>query len=118
MQIFVVAQMFAQACTGGKCPTGIGEISYTFDGFVSDVARIAVGIGGVAAIGLVAYGAFTLLTSTGDPEKLMSGREIITNALIGLALISLAVVVLSFLGWDFLGLGRWAGINFGNIGQP
>lgn len=77
--------------------------------FISTVGGIGIGVGGVSAIGLVTAGAFAILTSAGDPEKLMNGREMITNALMGLALIVLALFVLELLGWDILGLGRLGG---------
>jgi hypothetical protein len=58
----------------------------------------------------VALGAGKILTSSGEPEKLMEGKEMITNALMGLALIVLSVFVLEFLGVQILGiteLGNW-----------
>ncbi len=99
----------------GSIPTAIGNIPSNMCDLVSKVAAISVGIAGVIAIGLLAAGGFTLLTSAGNPDKLMSGREIITNALIGLALIILSVFVLELLGWDFLGIGALTGVNFSNI---
>jgi hypothetical protein len=89
--------------------TGIGPIPTNIADFVSIIGKIGVGLGGVSAIGLMAAGAITILTSAGDPEKLMNGREMITNALMGLALIVLALFVLQLLGWDILGLGRIGG---------
>lgn len=98
----------------GSVNTAIGPISADPGSFISTVLKLAVGIGGVAAIGLIAAGGFTILTSTGDPEKLMNGREMITNALMGLALIVLSMFILEFLGWDILELDRWAGVQFNN----
>ncbi len=86
--------------------TAIGTIPADMNLFVTRIAHIAAGLGGVAAIGLLTYGGFTVLTSAGDPEKLMNGKEIITNALTGLALVVLAVFILEFLGVGILGLNE------------
>lgn len=108
-----IYKLFAAGPT--SVDTAIGTFSGSMGGFVSQIARIAVGLGGVAAIGLLAYGGFTVLTSTGDPEKLVEGREIITQALMGLALIVLAVVILQWIGWDIIGIGRLTGVNLNNL---
>ena len=71
---------------------------------MSYIAGIAIGLGGIAAVGLLIAGAVTILTSTGEPEKLLNGREMMTNALMGLALIVLALFILEFLGWGILGI--------------
>jgi hypothetical protein len=97
---------------GDTIRTGIGDIPTDFAGFVGFIATIGIGVGGVAAIGLLTAGAFTILTSTGEPEKLLNGREMISNALMGLALIVLALFVLQFLGWDVLRIGDLTGIPF------
>lgn len=100
--------------------TALGPIPADMGSFINTIANLGVGIGGVLAVGLLAYGGFTILTSSGDPEKLMQGREIITNALMGLALVILAVVVLQWLGWDILGIGNLTGVSrdLGNISNP
>ncbi|MEA3357360.1 MAG: hypothetical protein U9Q67_02900 [Patescibacteria group bacterium] len=120
----VLNQMVILAQCGGGCGadqvcTAIGCISYDMGSAVNQFTGIAIGLGSVIAIGLVAYGGFTILTSTGEPEKLLNGREILTNALMGLALIVLAVFVLEFLGWDVLGIGNLGtgGIPFGSVGN-
>ncbi len=99
------------ACPADHLDTAIGCIPYQDPGVtVSSLLGLGAGIGGVVAIGLVALGAGKILTSAGEPEKLMEGREMITNALMGLAMIVLSVFILQFLGVDILGiteLGRW-----------
>ncbi len=91
--------------------TPFGPINANMGDVVSTIGKIGVSVGGIAAIGLMSAGAIRILTSTGDPEKLMEGREMITNALMGLALVVLALFVLQFLGWDLLGLGRLGGYS-------
>ena len=97
---------------GQPVKTAVGTFSSNFSEFVGEIATIGIAVGGVAAIGLLTAGAITILTSTGEPEKLLSGREMITNALMGLALIVLALFVLEFLGWDVLRIGDVTGVPF------
>ena len=98
----------------GTVNTAFGPMSTDVAEFISFLGKIGIGFGGVAAVGLLIAGGFSILTSTGEPEKLMNGREMITNALIGLALIVLALFVLQFLGWDVLGIGRLTGYDLGD----
>ncbi|GEM_PF-4074867 len=70
-----------------------GEIS-DFVGLVYDFAMpLAV----FCAFVLLGYGAFKLIMSTGDPEKLNEAREIITNAILGVLMIGLGIGLLYFL---------------------
>ena len=98
----------------GSVNTAFGPISTNMSDFISLIGKIGISVGGVAAIGLLIAGGFSILTSTGEPEKLMNGREMITNALVGLALIVLALFVLEFLGWDVLGIGELTGYELGD----
>lgn len=51
--------------------------------------------GSVAAMAIV-YGAFTLLTSAGESEKVESAKKTITYAIIGLVIIALAKPIINF----------------------
>lgn len=92
--------------------TPFGTIPADMGSFVSTFAKVGIGFGGVAAIAMITIGAVTILTSTGNPDKLMEGRGMITNALVGLTLVVLALFVLQLLGWDILGIGRLTGVQF------
>ena len=92
-------------------PTAVGDVTPTVEGVVNKFVSIGVGVGGVAAIGLMIYGGIMLLTSSGEPEKLMEGREILTNAIMGLALIVLSVFVLEFLGFNVLNISELTGVG-------
>lgn len=100
--------------------TALGDIDADIGSLVTEVGAIGVGVGGIAAIGLIIAGAFTVLTSAGDPEKLMNGREMITNALMGLALVVLALFILQFLGWNLLDIGALdrGGVGFNQFDGP
>lgn len=84
---------FAQAATVTVID-GLGGFSTEPDDFTGKLYGIGLGLGGVVAAILVAVGAYSILTSGGDVQKVKDGREQISNAIMGFALILLAVTVI------------------------
>lgn len=74
----------------------ISQVSNQQDltGLVNSLVQLAVPLGVLAAVGLMAYAGYVMITSQGNPEKLGDAREIATNAIIGFALIALSVAIL------------------------
>lgn len=70
--------------------------------FVAWLLRFAIGIGGGIAFILMLVGAFQIITSGGDPEKLKAGKELITSALMGLIMIIFSLFLLKLIGVDIL----------------
>lgn len=64
--------------------------------------RWALGIGGGIAFLLILYSGFLIMTSTGIPDRIKAGQELLTSALAGLILLIFAVFVLQFIGVDIL----------------
>lgn len=58
-------------------------------------------MGGVAFL-LMLYGAFLMITSAGNPEKVKAGRETITSALAGLIFAIFSLFILRVIGIDIL----------------
>lgn len=58
-------------------------------------------MGGVAFL-LMLYGAFLMITSAGDPEKVKAGQETITSALTGLIFAIFSLFILRLIGVDIL----------------
>lgn len=83
--------------------TAIGCINVSGpEGFVSSILSLAIGIGGGIAFLLIIFGAFQILTSSGNPEKVKAGKELITSAIAGLLLIIFSVFILRLLGAEIL----------------
>lgn len=59
--------------------------------------------GGIAFLYLI-YGGFIFLTSSGNPERLAHGKEIIVSAMSGLLLIIFSIFLLRVIGVDILNL--------------
>lgn len=88
--------------------TALGCISTEPQGFISWLLQKVIGIAGGIAFLLILFGGFQILTSTGDPEKLASGKDIVVSALAGLLMIIFSVLLLRIIGVDILqipGLG-------------
>jgi len=93
-------------CSGGTgINTAIGCIS--FDS-TSDIAanflRVGLGIAGGVSFLMIVYAGFLLITSTGNPERIKQGQDLMTAAFAGLVMIIFSVVILHFIGISILGL--------------
>ncbi|MEK7166351.1 MAG: pilin [Patescibacteria group bacterium] len=71
--------------------------------FIQKILQIAIGLAGGIAFLMILYGSFVTMTSSGNPEKLTEGKEIITSAIAGLLLIVFSAVILRIIGVDILG---------------
>jgi hypothetical protein len=71
------------------------------------ILRWAVGVGGGIAFLLIVYGGFMVMTSSGNPERLKAGQELLTSAISGLILLIFSVFILKFIGIDILGLNAF-----------
>ncbi len=84
--------------------TPFGCIETDPQAFVAKILKIAISIAGGIAFLMIIYGGFMIMISSGNPEKLTSGKEIITSAIAGLLLIVFSVVILRIIGYDILGI--------------
>ena len=99
-----VSKVYAASCGSDELETAIGCLPKNMEGIVGELLNYATIIGGMVAVVMLAVGGFGLMTSAGDPEKLMNARETISNALMGLALIVLSVFILELVGGQILGI--------------
>lgn len=90
-----------ETCTEGVS-TALGCISTEPGGFVNNILTIALGIAGGIAFILMVFGAFRLITSTGNPEGLQEGWSILGSAIAGLLFIIFSVFLLRVIGVDIL----------------
>jgi len=92
-------------CLGGKgFKTAIGCIPTQIGPFAQYIFNRAIPLAGSIALLLLLFGAFTLITSAGNPEKIKLGQQIITSAITGLLFIILAVFLLKLISEDVLNL--------------
>lgn len=101
-------------CDGGKgVQTALGCLPTNISDFIGKfLLRWAVGLAGVAALFLIIFAGFQIMTAAGNPEKLQAGRELLTSAIIGLLFIIFSVVLLQVIGIKILEIP-----NFPQFGQ-
>lgn len=72
--------------------------------FLEFILFWAYGIAGGIAFLFIIYGSFVITTSSGDPKKSQTGKEVITSAIGGLMFLLLSVFLLRVVGIDILGI--------------
>jgi hypothetical protein len=75
--------------------------------FIAFVLRWAMGIGGGVAFLLILYSGFMMISSSGNPERLQAGRELLTAAISGIVLLIFSIFILRFVGIDILGISSF-----------
>lgn len=92
-------------CPGEEIDTAIGCIPFgDTDEFIGFILRWAIGIGGGIAFLLIIFAGFQIMTSTGNPERLKAGQELLTSAIAGLILLIFSVFILRIIGVNILGI--------------
>src|SRR3989344_2113793 len=93
-------------CNGGAgIDTAIGCIPFdTQTSLISFILSWAIGIGGGIAFILMLVAGFQIMTSTGNPDRLRAGQELLTSAIAGLILLVFSVFILRVIGIDILGI--------------
>jgi hypothetical protein len=88
--------------------TSIGCIPIIGDGTADALAgfflNLGLSLGGGLAFILIVVAGYKIISSSGDPERLQSGKELLTSALTGLLLLVFSAFILRFIGVDFLGI--------------
>lgn len=98
-------------------PTGQGGIWSAIGCLPTDFSKLinkyvfttGVGIAGSIAFLYFIYGAFMILTSSGNAEKMEEAKQIITSSLAGLLLIIFSIFLLKVIGVDILQLPGFGG---------
>lgn len=89
--------------------TAIGCIHTNPVALTKDLLKFGLGIAGGLAFLMMLLGVFQMLTSAGNPETLATGKDRLTNAVIGLLFVIFSVLLLQIIGigiLDIPGFGR------------
>ncbi|KKR33726.1 MAG: hypothetical protein UT63_C0012G0005 [Candidatus Gottesmanbacteria bacterium GW2011_GWC2_39_8] len=88
--------------------TVIGCVSTSPEGFLKSIFSFLLSIaGGISFLALL-YGGAVILMSSGNPERLNSGKEIFISSIVGLLLILFSVFLLKVVGFDILRIPGFA----------
>jgi len=97
-------KIFAQTLkfTDGKGFTVTGKLKWTtFGDVINALMPYLFAIAGFGILLMLVFAGFSFLTSAGDPKKMESAKQRITNALIGFLLIFGAYWVVQIAGYMF-----------------
>jgi hypothetical protein len=72
--------------------------------FTIFILRWAIGIGGGLSFLLILLAGFQIISSSGNPERLRAGQELMTSAVTGVILLLFSVFILRLVGLDILGI--------------
>lgn len=86
----------------GNIWTAIGCIDPSAKGLLSKFLPFSIGIAGGIAFLLILFGALQMMMSSGNPEKLNAGKELVGAAITGLLFIVFSVFILRLVGVDIL----------------
>lgn len=90
---------------GSGISTALGCIpTDNVNNLVGWFVKWALGIAGGVAFLLIIFAGFQIMTSTGNPDKIQGGKELLNAAISGLILIIFSVFLLKLIGVDILGL--------------
>lgn len=65
--------------------------------FINRLKDIVLGVAGIAAVAMILYGAFLLITSGGNPDKMTKAKQTLTWAIIGLVVVIAAYIIVYFI---------------------
>ncbi len=90
---------------GNGINTAIGCIPINdTDAFLGFILGWAIGIGGGIAFLLILYAGFMIMSSSGNPERLKAGQELMTSAIAGIIMLIFSVFILRVIGVNILGI--------------
>ncbi|HKK54415.1 MAG TPA: pilin [Patescibacteria group bacterium] len=104
------AQSPSTNCTGTNCdiislgnPLAKDGENPTVNTLVGRVITAVLGVVGSLALLMFVYGGITWMTSSGSPEKVKKGKDIIIWSVIGLAIIFFSYALVNFVIYDIIG---------------
>lgn len=116
--LFNISLSFAQdgpgtkegGCTDGTCeevtlnnPLAEGDDDVSVNTIIGRVINAILGVIGSLALLMFVYGGITWMTSSGSPEKVKKGRDIIIWSVIGLAVIFFSYALVNLVIFDIIG---------------
>ena len=107
-------------CGENGINTAIGclDVLGSQEEFLGDLLRWAIGVGGGIAFLLIVYAGFMIMTSSGNPDRLKAGQELLTSAISGLILLIFSVFILNLIGVKILAIPEFGGPDILLRNQP
>jgi hypothetical protein len=67
-----------------------------------DIVKLLLILGGIIAVVMIVVSGYTLITASGNPEKIQTGTKTLTGAVIGLVIVFIAYLLVAFITGDLL----------------
>lgn len=88
--------------TGIDTAIGCIDVLSSPEAFAGDLLKWGVGVGGGIAFLLIVYAGFMIMSSSGNPERLKAGQELMTSAISGIVLLIFSIFILNLIGVKIL----------------
>jgi hypothetical protein len=69
----------------------------------------AIGVGGGIAFILIIYAGFMIMSSSGNPDRIKAGQELLTSAIAGVIMLIFSVFILNVIGVNILNIPGFGG---------
>lgn len=89
---------------GGTPPGGTSATAANPQKLMSNIQKLAIGLGAFIAVIRIIFGAFKLMSEGDNPIALEEGRDMITSSILGLLVILFAVTLLKIILTNVLGI--------------
>lgn len=99
----VSADLFCNGSDGLNTAIGCIPIGDT-QSLLIFILRWAIGVGGGISLLLIIIASFMTITSSGNPERVQAGKELLTSAIAGLIMLIFSFFILKVIGVDLLKL--------------
>ncbi|MGI6443691.1 MAG: hypothetical protein ACOX06_01655 [Candidatus Dojkabacteria bacterium] len=98
INLFFVQKVYAQRLEDNVklLVDDVGSID-SEETLVQRIVAVAMPVAIIAALILLSYGGYMMVSSQGNPEKLQEAKSVITNAIIGLLVVLMSVGILLLL---------------------
>ncbi len=96
--VSLMKNLVLHSFAGIELPEGVSSALNPGDevNYIQLILEAVIGLAGLAAAGFIIFGAYTLITSSGEPENIAKGQKMITNAIIGLIIAAVAFLIVNF----------------------
>lgn len=93
-------QLLSQGILGGGInpPPNIPDRPDDVINMIKTLISTAYAVAGVAAVVMIIYGGYTILVSSGEPDKMRKGQNTLFYAIIGLVIIVSSSLIFNFVG--------------------
>lgn len=115
LAIFLIAVAYSPSAKAIDIKCGVNGINTAIgcvpvfasdngSGLVNFIIKWAIGLGSGIAFLLILYSGFMIMTSTGNPERIKAGQELLGSAISGILLMIFSLFLLNLIGVNILGI--------------